>query len=129
MCALRCAAVDHVPCCFMSFTALRRRVKEDMYALVEAEQAMGLDSMLFLPAASRPQRPEHPDLRGLPVRFSPNVETRCWREEGDGGILQREFRTQPACLRPVSGFPTTGRTAITFLSWMTIGYRADSNIW
>jgi hypothetical protein len=98
MCALRCEAVDHVPCCFMSFTALRRRVNEDMYALVEAEQAMGLDSMLFLPAASRPQRPEHPDLRGLPVRFSPNVETRCWREEGDGGILQREFRTPAGVL-------------------------------
>jgi hypothetical protein len=93
MSALRCEAVDHAPCCFMSFTALRRRVNEDMYALVEAEQAMGLDSMLFLPAASRPQRPEHPDLRGLPVRFSPNVETRCWREESDGGILYREFRT------------------------------------
>lgn len=88
--ALRREPADHVPCCFMSFTALRRRVKEDMYALVDAEQAMGMDSLLFLPAAPRALRPEHPDLRGLPVRFGPQVESRCWRE---GGVLRREFRT------------------------------------
>lgn len=93
--ALRCEPTDHVPCCFISFTALRRRVNEDMYALVEAEQAMGLDSMLFLPAASRPQRPEHPDLRGLPVRFGGQVETRCWRETD---VLHREFRTPDGLL-------------------------------
>lgn len=98
MCALQREAIDHVPCCFMSFTALRRRVREDMYALVEAEQAMGLDSILFLPAASRPQRSEHPDLRGLPVRFGPNVETRCWREGDDGGILHRDFDTPDGTL-------------------------------
>jgi hypothetical protein len=97
--ALNREAADYVPCCCMSFTALRQRVHEDLYALVEAEQDLGLDSMLFLPAASRAQRPEHPDLRGLPVRFGPGVETRAWHEE-DGGmpILHREFRTPDGVL-------------------------------
>jgi len=98
--ALNLEPADYVPCCCMSFTALRKRVDEDLYALVEAEQALGLDSMLFLPAASRAERPEHPDLRGLPVRFAPGVETRTWQESGNGGmpILHREFRTPDGVL-------------------------------
>ncbi len=91
---------DYVPCCFMSFTALRKQVNEDMFALVEAEQAMGLDSMLFIPVASRPQRPEHPDLRGLPVRFGPGVQCRSWQERAADGarILHREFQTPDGTL-------------------------------
>ncbi len=87
--------VDHVPCCFMSFTALRKRVGEDLYRLVEAELAMGLDSMLFIPTAARPERPDHPDLRGLPVRFHPEVKTKEWREAvpGDFDILHKEYTT------------------------------------
>ncbi|MGA2858616.1 MAG: hypothetical protein ABSE40_17240, partial [Candidatus Sulfotelmatobacter sp.] len=98
--ALKREACDYVPCCLMSFTALRKRVNEDMYALVEAEQAMGLDSMLFLPAASRIERPEHPDLRGLPVRFSPAVQSRSWQEQGASGmpVLHREFHTPDGTL-------------------------------
>ena len=41
--ALRHQPLDHVPCCFMSFTALRRRCHENMYELVKAERAMGLE--------------------------------------------------------------------------------------
>lgn len=91
---------DYIPCCFMSFTALRRRMNEDFYALVEAERAMGFDSMLFIPAASRAQRPEHPDLRGLPVRYGPEVQTHEWRETRDSGveILHREYRTPDGTL-------------------------------
>jgi len=74
--ALRHEAPDYVPCCFMSFTALRRRCQENLYELVKAERDMGLDSFLFIPTLPRPQRPDHPDLRGLPVRFHPSVETR-----------------------------------------------------
>ena len=86
---------DHVPCCFMSFTALRKRHDENMVELARAERAMGLDSMLFIPAAPRPERPDHPDLRGLPVRFHPDVETREWREEvaGDFDVLHKEYNT------------------------------------
>lgn len=91
---------DYPPCCFMSFTALRKRVNEDLYALVDAELALGLDSMLFIPTASRLERPEHPDLRGLPVRFSPAVQCRFWKESGIGGsgIMHREFRSPDGVL-------------------------------
>jgi hypothetical protein len=44
-----------------------------MFRLTEAELALGLDSMLFIPTLPRPLRPEHPHLRGLPVRFDPAV--------------------------------------------------------
>jgi uroporphyrinogen-III decarboxylase len=100
LCALNREACDYVPCCFMSFTALRKRVNEDLYALVDAEQALGLDSMLFLPTASRIERPEHPDLRGLPVRFGPEVRWRYWQEEGADGMrmLHREFQTPAGVL-------------------------------
>ncbi len=93
--ALSHQPVDYVPCCLMSFTALRKRVNEDLYALVDAERGMGLDSMLFIPSASRAQRPEHPDLRGLPVRFGREVASREWR---DGEVLHREYRTPDGTL-------------------------------
>jgi hypothetical protein len=67
---------DYVPCSFMSFTILRNRHKQDLYALALAEQEMGLDPMLFIPTLSRGQRRDHPDLRGLPVRFHPDVKTK-----------------------------------------------------
>jgi uroporphyrinogen-III decarboxylase len=88
--ALSLQSVDHVPCCFMSFSALRKRHNEDRYAVAKAERAMGLDAMLFIPSASRQERPDHPDLRGLPVRFPPDVRTREWR---DGDRLHKEYIT------------------------------------
>jgi uroporphyrinogen-III decarboxylase len=99
--ALRRQPPDYVPCSFMSFTALRRRFHEDFYELAKAERAMGLDSFLFIPTAGRPQRPDHPELRGLPVRFHPAVETREWREEvpGDYPILHKEYNTPAGKLR------------------------------
>jgi len=59
--ALNRQEADHVPCCFMSFTALRKRHHENLYELAKAERAMGLDSLLFIPVAPRPVRPEHPE--------------------------------------------------------------------
>ena len=92
---LRFEAPDYVPCSFMSFTALRRRCQENMYELVKAERAMGLDSFLFIPTLSRPERPEHPELRGLPVRFDPTVTTRERREDSPSrnGVLHKEYST------------------------------------
>ncbi len=92
---LRFEATDYLPCSFMSFTALRRRCQENMYELVKAERAMGLDSFLFIPTLSRPERPEHPELRGLPVRFDPAVTTRERREDfpGESGVLHKEYST------------------------------------
>jgi len=92
---------DYIPCSFMSFTALRRRCHEDLYELVKAERAMGLDSFLFIPTTPRPQRPDHPELRGLPVRFHSAVKTREWREDvsGDYPILHKEYTTPAGKLR------------------------------
>ncbi|NIS80159.1 MAG: hypothetical protein GTO14_08100 [Anaerolineales bacterium] len=86
---------DHIPCCFMSFTALRKRCDEDFYELTKAELGMGFDSMLFIPSTPSHQRTEHPHLRGLPVRFHPEVQTREWREHvpGDSDVLHREYAT------------------------------------
>jgi uroporphyrinogen-III decarboxylase len=93
--ALRLQDVDRIPCCFMSFAALRGRYGGNRVEVVKAERAMGLDAMLFIPSAPRAERPEHPDLRGLPVRFDSRVTTREWREEvaGEWGILHREYVT------------------------------------
>ena len=86
---------DHIPCCPMSFTALRNRHGGDRFQVALAERAMGLDAMLFIPAAPRRERPKHPDLRGLPVHFHPDVTTREWRERVSGGddILHIEYAT------------------------------------
>jgi hypothetical protein len=70
-------------------------MQEDFYAVARAELDMGLDSMLFIPSTPRPERLDHPDLRGLPVRFHPSVTTREWREgvKGDFDLLHKEYNT------------------------------------
>jgi uroporphyrinogen-III decarboxylase len=86
--ALNLQNVEHIPCCFMSFSALRKHYKENRYEVAKAEQAMGLDAMLFIPTAPRSTRPEHPDLRGLPVRLPADIQTKGWR---DGTTLHKEY--------------------------------------
>ncbi len=95
LCALKHQAADYIPCCFMSFTALRRQCGEDLYRLVLSERSMGLDSFLFIPSAPRSARPDHPDLRGLPVHHHPAVETREWQEAVPGAhnVLHKEYVT------------------------------------
>jgi uroporphyrinogen-III decarboxylase len=91
--------IDHVPCCFMSFTALRERCDDDMFRLTEAELGMGLDSMLFIPTLPRRERYEHPYLRGLPVQFHPEVEIREWKEGSpDHTTLHKEYVTPAGSL-------------------------------
>ena len=92
---LRRQQADYIPCSFMSFTALRQRCQENLYDLVKAERAMGLDSFLFIPTLPRARRPDHPDLRGLPVRLHPAVGLREWREDapGQNAILHKEYST------------------------------------
>jgi uroporphyrinogen-III decarboxylase len=93
--ALSQQPVDHIPCCFMSFSALGKRLNEDRYAVAQAQRAMGLDALLFIPAASRTSRPQHPDLRGLPVRVPENVIVEEWRENGGAGgdLLHKAYHT------------------------------------
>jgi len=91
--------VDHVPCCFMSFSILRGKHNQDRFAAARDELKMGLDPMLFIPAASRWERMDHPDLRGLPIRFDPDVETVTW-QEGDllTGRLHKKYITPAGTL-------------------------------
>jgi uroporphyrinogen decarboxylase len=93
--AINYQEVDHIPCCFMSFSALRNRMDDDFYELSKAELEMGLDSMLFLPYLPRHSRLDHPDLRGLPVEFHPDVQIEEWRQEVEKGpdILHKEYQT------------------------------------
>ena len=93
--ALSLEAPDHIPCCFMSFSALRQRHHGDRYEVLKAQQAMGLDAMLFIPSAPRRVRPEHPDLRGLPLRYSPQVEIKEW---GEKGLLHKTYATPDGTL-------------------------------
>jgi uroporphyrinogen-III decarboxylase len=97
---LRLQEADHIPCCFMSFTALRKQHGGDRYKVVKAQVDMGLDAMLFIPTASRSERVEHPDLRGLPMRFHPGVRLREWKEAVQDGpdILHKEYVTPSGTL-------------------------------
>ncbi len=86
---------DHIPCSFMSFTIMRQRCNDNWYEVALKEKEMGLDPFLFIPTAPRAQRRDHPDLRGLPVRFHPDVKVKQWRESNPEGydILQKEYTT------------------------------------
>jgi len=78
----------------MSFSALRKRFNEDRYASSLEELKMGLDPMLFIPQASRKERPQHPDLRGLPLHFHPDVITEHWISQKHGkSILNKKYST------------------------------------
>lgn len=86
--------VDYIPCSFMSFAILRSKYQHDLYQAALAEKEMGLDPMLFIPTLSRWQRRDHPDLRGLPIRFHPDVKTKIWREgQLPTGRLFKEYTT------------------------------------
>ena len=85
---------DHTPCCFMNFKALRSR-SNSFYRLVEDELALGLDSQLIFPSFAGVRPPEHPALRGLPIRFHSAVKIREWREKSSDSydILHNEYST------------------------------------
>ena len=91
---------DHIPCSFMSFTIMRQRCNDDWYQVALKEKELGLDPFLFLPTAPRSERRDHPDLRGLPVRFHPDVKIKQWRESNPGGydFLHKEYTTPAGTL-------------------------------
>lgn len=86
---------DHTPCAMMSFAALRGRC-QGPYQVALKELAMGLDTFLFVPSATRSERPDHPDLRGLPVHWPASVEIELWEETPPGeatSILHKVYHT------------------------------------
>lgn len=92
--AIQGQGVDYIPCSFMSFSILRNKHQQDRFAAASNELEMGLDATLFIPSASRWERRDHPDLRGLPIRFNADVTTKTWKE-GDSltGRLFKEYDT------------------------------------
>jgi uroporphyrinogen-III decarboxylase len=92
--AINLKETERIPCCFMSFSALRNRFNEDRCAALIEESKMGLDPMMFIPQASRKERPQHPELRGLPVHFHPDVKTEHWISNSNGkSILNKRYTT------------------------------------
>ena len=94
---------DHVPCCFMIFAALNNKCK-DKYEFVEKQLEMGLDAMVDLPMSSSDVELDHSDLRGLPVRYHPEVKIREWREVRTGEqhpVLFKEYHTPGGILNTV----------------------------
>lgn len=90
---------DRSPCCLMSFSILLRRFSENRFAAAMEELKMGLDPMLFIPSASRAQRPQHPDLRGLPLHIHPDVKTEHWVSQENGrSILHKKYSTPEGSL-------------------------------
>jgi len=92
--------VDHVPCAFMSFSAMRGRA-EDAFQVTQLELELGVDSWLVIPSSWRNQRPNHPDLRGLPVRLPERVRTELWQENLPGEqfpVLHKEYHTPAGTL-------------------------------
>jgi len=94
---------DHVPCCFMIYSALREQCR-DQFDFVERQLELGLDAVVGLPVReTRRARDvsEQGDLHGLPVRFAPSVDVKDWREDVPGErypLLHRTYSTPAGSL-------------------------------
>lgn len=80
--AINWQLVDHVPCSFMIFGALRSRCANQR-EFIERQLELGLDAVVFLP--------------DLPIRFHPEVGLSEWKEvAADGSILLNKSYATPA---------------------------------
>lgn len=103
MAAIECREPDYVPLCFMIFSVLKSRCR-DQYEFVEQQLELGLDAVVELPAAPPHKDSYHSDLHGLPVRFDPRVRVREWREDRvdeKHPLLHKEYVTPSGTLRTV----------------------------
>jgi len=101
--ALECREPDYVPMCFMIFSALRSRCK-DQFEFIDRQVELGLDAFVDLPVASSDTISEHSDLHGLPVRFGSSVQVREWREDKSDEpvpLLYKEYSTPSGVIRSV----------------------------
>lgn len=70
---------DHVPCCFMIFSALEEKCK-NQFEFIEKQLELGLDVKVELPE--------------LPFRFHPEVKVKQWKEKAENGyLLHKEYQT------------------------------------
>ncbi len=98
--ALACQPVDYPPCCFMQFTALENRCR-DQFEMIDRLLAWGVDATVQVPPWLLTVPGDTRDLRGLPVRFHPEVQVREWRERQPGeryATLVKEYITPAGTL-------------------------------
>ncbi len=100
MTAIECGEPDYVPICFMIFSALRSKCK-DQYEFIDKQLEMGLDAVMDLVSPPDTQS-EHSDLHGLPVRFDPQVSIREWKEDNvENPLLHKEYITPSGTLSTI----------------------------
>lgn len=94
--AISCQEVDHTPCCFIQFSALEARCRGQLDMAARLLE-WGLDAMVQTPPWLLTVPGDTADLRGLPVRFPPEVSIREWSEPPGRGrrypILHKEYLT------------------------------------
>lgn len=103
MAAIECREPDYVPLCFMIFSALKSRCR-DQYEFVERQLELGLDAVVDLPVVPLHAQSDHSDLHGSPVRFDPRVRVREWREDRPDEkypLLHKEYVTPSGTLSAV----------------------------
>jgi len=70
---------SYIPCCFMIFSALEEKCK-DQFEFIEKQLELGLDARVELPE--------------LPFHFHPEVKIKEWKEKSeDGCVLHKEYQT------------------------------------
>ena len=98
--ALTCRPVDHPPCCFIQFTALESRCR-DQLEMADQMLAWGLDAMIQVPPWLLTVPGDAADVRGLPVAYDPAVRIREWSEQPDGErypVLHKDYITPEGVL-------------------------------
>jgi len=98
--ALEGRETDYVPCSFMIFAALRSRCDSDA-EFVRRQVEMGLDAFVATASWASARNPEHRDLPGIDLRYSPEVQVRQWREERSAApaVLHKEYLTPDGTLK------------------------------
>jgi uroporphyrinogen-III decarboxylase len=103
MAAIECREPDYVPLCFMIFSALKSKCK-DQYEFAERQLELGLDAVIDLPVVPLHVQSYYSDLHGPPVRFDPRVRVKEWREDRADEkypLLYKEYVTPAGTLRTV----------------------------
>jgi len=85
--ALENKKTDYIPCCFMIFTLLRKKCR-DQFEFIRKQLELGLDIKVELPE--------------LPFRFHPEVKVKEWEEvdkETNSILLNKEYITPSGVLK------------------------------
>lgn len=98
--ALECRPPDFTPCAFMMYKGLKNRCTTYL-DFIQAQLALGLDTIVELPPRPPVVQNDHYNLHGLPVSFHPAVQVQesLLTEEDGRTFLVREVATPAGTLR------------------------------